>query len=389
MTLTRKKLAIIVLAAVVLSALATGLASVLIRSPAEVAARTAAPQPTPILVPVEKRRIETKVVSRATGEYGSPRGLTVTRSALKTGPRVITTTPKVGATLDEGAVVMTVSGRPVFLFSGAQPAYRDLGPGVRGADVAQLEKALARLNLRPGRIDDVYDAATGQAVEALYRRAGFAPIVAPGPVLSRAEPLETGLVAGGRSSGGVQLPADEMIFEPVVPLRVSEVKAGLGAEPQGPLITATDSTVALNGSLTIDEARLVKPGMEVRIDEPTLGITAHGSVVEVADRPGTDEVDGFHVFFSASVDNPPPTLVGSSVRMTIPVSSTQGDVLAVPVSAVSLEPDGSSSVRRSVNGKPELVAVQPGVSSDGYVAVTAPSSDLKAGDLVVVGTERR
>jgi multidrug efflux pump subunit AcrA (membrane-fusion protein) len=169
---------------------------------------------------------------------------------------------------------------------------------------------------------------------------------------------------------------------------VSEIKTRVGIEPVEALMTVTDSSVSLDGSLTLDEARLVKPGMEVRIDEPTLGITARGRVTEVADRPGTKGVDGFHVYMAASIENPPPTLVGSSVRLTIPVSSTQGEVLAVPVSAVYLEPDGTSSVRRSVDGTTVVVRVQPGVSSDGYVAVTAPEGGLSSGDLVVVGTGR-
>src|SRR5690242_12419790 len=119
--LSRRNLALVVLGAVVLSSAATVLASALIRSPAEVAARTAPPDPTPILASVEKRVISTKVVSRGTGRFGSPQELSLVRSALKTGPRVVTTVPEPGAELGEGAVVMTVSGRPVFLLGGEQP----------------------------------------------------------------------------------------------------------------------------------------------------------------------------------------------------------------------------------------------------------------------------
>ena len=386
--MTRRKLGLVVVASVALSAIATLLASMLIRSPAEVAARAGAPDPTQILAPAAMRRIETKVVTRATGKYGAARELVIVRSPLKLGPRTVTSLPEVSATLNEGAVVMTISGRPLFLFRGARPSYRDLGPGVRGPDVLQLEQALTRLKLRPGPVDDTYDLQTGRAVMELYRRAGFPPLIASRGQLRTAEPIETNLVDDGWSTGGVQMASDEMIFMPTLPLRVSEVKTRVGIDPVEALMTVTDSSVSLDGSLTLDEARLVKPGMEVRIDEPTLGITARGRVTEVADRPGTKGVDGFHVYMAASIENPPPTLVGSSVRLTIPVSSTQGEVLAVPVSAVYLEPDGTSSVRRSVDGKTVVVRVQPGVSSDGYVAVTAPEGGLSSGDLVVVGTGR-
>jgi multidrug efflux pump subunit AcrA (membrane-fusion protein) len=131
----------------------------------------------------------------------------------------------------------------------------------------------------------------------------------------------------------------------------------------------------------------VQTGMEVMIDEPALGISARGTVGRVADRPGTDGADGFHVFFETVVNDPPPTLVGASVRLTVPVRTTGEPVLAVPLSAVSLGPDGSSRVQRSVNGRLELVPVELGVSGDGYVAVTSRSGPLVEGDLVVIGTE--
>jgi peptidoglycan hydrolase-like protein with peptidoglycan-binding domain len=325
------------------------------------------------------------VVSRGTARFGSPEVVTLTRSTLKSGPRVVTTLPDSGAELDEGGALLTVSGRPVFLLGGDRPSYRDLGPGVQGPDVEQLEAALDRLGLRPGAVDGRYDPATGRAVMQLYRRAGFDPVVATTGQLDAVRPVEAGLVAGGRAAAGVQLPADEVVFVPAPQVRVAEVTAEVGAEPVGPLLTVTGAQVAVDGALTLDEARLVTPGMPVTIDEPALGITASGTVEQVADRPGTDGADGFHVFFSTAVSDPPPTLVGASVRLTIPVSSTGQAVLAVPISAVSLAPDGSSRVQRSVAGRLEFLPVQPGISGDGYVAVTG--GDLAAGDLVVIGID--
>jgi peptidoglycan hydrolase-like protein with peptidoglycan-binding domain len=43
-----------------------------------------------------------------------------------------------------------------------------LTPGASGPDVAQLELALERLGHSPGPVDDVYDASTEAAVEALH-----------------------------------------------------------------------------------------------------------------------------------------------------------------------------------------------------------------------------
>ena len=382
----QRTLGLSVVAAVVLASLVTWFASVQIRSPAEVAARTAPPEPSPILVPVEERRLAAKVVSRGTGHYGSPRELSVTRSRLKASQRVITRLPRTGEVLNERDVVFTISGRPTFLFDGAQPAYRDLGPGMSGRDVRQLERALQRSGLAPGRVDGVYDAATGQAVAKLYRRSGFVPIIATRDVqLDPVRPREAELIAGARARPGVQLPADEVIFVPATPLRVTKVAARLGAAPNGALLTVTNSVVSVDGSLPVDQADLVKAGAEVLVDEPALGIKATGRVSRVAERPGTGGTDGFHVFFQVVVPDPPPALVGASVRLTVAVKSTRTAQLVVPVAAVSLGPDGGSRVQRSIDGRSEFIAVEPGLAADGYVAVTAPRGGLAVGDLVVVG----
>jgi hypothetical protein len=108
----QRTLGLAVVAAVLVSSVVTWFASVKILSPAEVAARAAPPEPSPILVPVEERRLATKIVSRGTGHYGSPRELLVARSRLKEGRGVITRLPRTGAVIGEREVVLTISGRP-------------------------------------------------------------------------------------------------------------------------------------------------------------------------------------------------------------------------------------------------------------------------------------
>jgi hypothetical protein len=133
----------------------------------------------------------------------------------------------------------------------------------------------------------------------------------------------------------------------------------------------------------------VKPGMPVQIDEPDLGVAAMGTISQVAATPGTNGVDGFHIWFEVIVDGAPANLVGTSLRLTVPVASTSGDVLAVPTSAVSLAADGSSRVERDDgSGSTSSVHVEPGLSADGFVQVTPVSGTLKAGDLVVVGASQ-
>jgi hypothetical protein len=374
--------------AVVISSLTTWVAAQQIRSPAEEAARTAPPTPSPILVPVEEKVLTSRVVTRGTGQYGSLEELTVTPSALKSGTRVITSLPAAGAVVGVGDVLLTISGRPVLALVGEQPAHRDLGLGMSGADVEQLEQSLADAGVNPGAVDGTWDVATSVAVALLYVRHGYRPVVATEAQLRQARPREAGMVEGTRARPGVQLPADEMVFVPQAPLRVAEVPGAVGGRPDGPLVSVTSSQVEVTAALPIEQAALVKPGAQAVLDEPAVGINATGRVAAVADRPGTGGADQFHVAVRVTVDNPPPTLVGTSVRITLPIESTEQAQLTVPVSAVSLGPDGGSRVQVADSGDFRFVPVTTGLSADGYVAITpADGERLAAGDEVVVGFE--
>ena len=626
----RRRLVAGLVGTVVVSAAAGWVASSQIRSPAEIAARTAPPPASAILVPAEQRVLSTEIVTRGTVRFGSPQKLYLALSPLKLPDAgVANRLPLPGTELHEGDVVFTTSGRPVFLLKGDQPAFRDLGPGIVGEDVRQLEEALGRMGFDPGPVDGVYDKRTEGAVTAWYKQAGFAAFSAtteqlaavraleavryisqldvigakesvamaraavdaarraqtrareasavslptlgaataratadnqvanaevaarqavlnalsaaptvipptsaqisaaegdlaiarsnaeltratgeqavaiavangtpaeivaaqaqadaanrvalveiaakqaaldalrvgtPGTPPTRAElaaaeadlataraNAESTRLAGerlvadahatdararadvtnalansagdvragertltyavaalkvrdrqthlvGRDLGlarlraGIQVPADEVIFVTSPVVRVSELVVASGARATGPLMTVTDATVAVDGSLRIEEGPLVAPGMSVLIDEPDLGIKATGKIRRVADSPGTNGVDGFHVYFEVLVDKAPASLVGASVRMRVPIESTGGSVLAVPVSALTLSPDGSSRVQREHNGTLEFVAVEPGLSADGFVAVKPIAGALQPGDMVVIGFDQQ
>ena len=152
-----------------------------IKSPAQVAAETAAPDPSAITVPVERKVLSSEVIVRGTVRYGSPQPVVLANSTAKAnsgggpGSDIVTTRPKRGARVGEGTTAMSVSGRPVFVLRGAQPSHRDMGPGSRGPDVRQLESALARIGFSPGKVDGRYDGATASAVATWYERSGWAP----------------------------------------------------------------------------------------------------------------------------------------------------------------------------------------------------------------------
>jgi peptidoglycan hydrolase-like protein with peptidoglycan-binding domain len=386
----RRNLLVVLIGAVFVSAVATWVGVTQIRSPAEVAARTAPPAPSPILVRVVERTLSTRIVTRGTAHFGSPQKVVVTPSSLKSGPSVVTSL-LTRATVASGDVLATVSGRPVFVLVGDVPSYRDLGPGMSGPDVRQLERSLRRLGLAPGRVDGLYDGSTAAAVTKLYRKRGFSPIVADETTLTGARPDQAAIVEGAFAEPGVQLPSDEVVFVPTTPLRVTSLPVPVGSPlGGGPLATVTGSRVVIDGLVRVEQASLVREGAEVAVDEPSLGIDTTGRVSSVAGRPGTGGADGFHVAFQVTVgEKSPPALVGASVRLTIPIRSTRTARLTVPVTAVSLGPDGGSRVEKWVRGEVEFVPVRTGFSADGLVTVSPTSGGLSEGDQVVVGFERR
>jgi multidrug efflux pump subunit AcrA (membrane-fusion protein) len=107
----------------------------------------------------------------------------------------------------------------------------------------------------------------------------------------------------------------------------------------------------------------------------------------IAETPGTNGVDGYHIYFEVRVDPTPTPLQGFSVRLTIPIQSTAGEVTVVPLSAVSLAADGTSRVQVQREGGLEYLVVEPGLAADGFVEVTPAQGTLSPGELVVVGWE--
>ena len=164
-----------VLAAISVAAVVAWVAGSRIESPADAAARTEPPVPSPILVPVERRVLGSSIVTRGTARFGLPQPISIAPSTLKVQSGLITTLPARNTQFAEGAVLLTASGRPVFILQGNLPAYRDMAPGAIGEDVRQLEQGLRRLGFDPGPVDGVYDHQTGAAVAKWYQSKGSEP----------------------------------------------------------------------------------------------------------------------------------------------------------------------------------------------------------------------
>jgi hypothetical protein len=199
-------------------------------------------------------------------------------------------------------------------------------------------------------------------------------------------------VARLANQGGVQVPANEVVFVPSFPLRVDAVKAKRGDTVTGRVMDVTGATLAIDSSLSVSDRKLVHRGDRVIIEDQDLGITTRGRVREVANTPGTtppgiNRVDPSRYYLGITPQSGPSSLVGSSVKLTIAVKSSRGRVLTVPVSTLSVGGDGSSRVQIQRGGRTELVKVIPGLAAQGLVEVRpAGGARLLPGDLVVVGS---
>jgi hypothetical protein len=87
--------------------------------------------------------------------------------------------------------------------------------------------------------------------------------------------------------------------------------------------------------------------------------------------------------------------IGASVRISVTVSATADEVLAVPVAAISVAPDGTSRIevereraRGTREGVTEVVEVSVGLAAQGYAEITPlGGASVEPGDRVVVGVE--
>jgi len=317
-----------------------------------------------------------------------------------------------GDSLTNGRLLAEIDGQPLFALAGPVPAWRDLLPGETGPDVAELQKALARLGYYDdGDTPGDFGGATEEAVYLYYEHLGYTP----------------------PSTGGV--PMSNVVFLPSLPATVVAVNGATGQEPGQPFLElAARGSLALTGELPPAYAGQVKHGLKVSIYDEVTGIHATGTVAEVgtattltpvgaivdvgggsgsagttgsagsgsagSGSPGSagsssssggssSSGSSATVFIPLTVHPSKPlaaALNGENVLVTVETGRTEGPVLTVPVAAIVTTASGTSYVTvAGAHGQRTEVRVTPGLSENGYVQVTpATSGALAAGDHVVV-----
>lgn len=419
----------------VLSAFALGR----LRSPDQVAADAQPPPPSLVTVAVEERDLTDHFVTRARPDTGST--LIVRLAAASTPLSVVTALPiTVGTEVREGQLLAEVSGRPVFVFGGSFPAYRDLRGGDSGPDVRQVQEALVRLTYLTeisGRVDaDTQDALVGlygdrgyvpapgadpaetvaaeqalddaeQAVQAAETgladaRAGVADTVnreraaaeeaidAAEEALADAEDAEERALAAlgrARSLGGPSLPLSEIVVLVELPTTLAVLDLVVGTDVT--LETSVLGFAATASQLVAD----VPADVAVRFPVGSPATAEIGSatvplVVASAGVPTEDVAGTVPLYLRAADEQASLETGGGSVLLDIGAPPGSSPVaLAVPLTAVFSRPDGSEFVTVVEGGTQRDLTVRTGATALGWVGVVAVGDvGLEVGDEVLVGT---
>lgn len=340
------------------------------------------PPPATVTAAVESRVLEDIVVTR--GNVAVTEVVSILWPSVDEGRPVVTSMEAVlGGSVDEGELVASVAGRPVFVFEGLLPAYRELARGSDGIDVIQLQEALARLGYYVGEIDGVYGRATAASVRDLYVDNGYEPDSGSAVV----EGGDTEQVSPRRAanSASVRIPLDEVAFVPKLPADVVMVYVKIGDVPIDGSALMDVATGEVRIQTTVPATRIagIEVGSVAVILDEASGAEFEAEVVDVATEPRSDSGR-----LEYDVELRPRgfanDLVGTNVRVSFTLVSSDGPVLVVPITAVWTGDGDNVFVTVSDGETTRNTSVTLGIVVGGWVEITEADGRLSEGDRVVV-----
>ncbi|MGH3207679.1 MAG: hypothetical protein ACRDNO_07945 [Trebonia sp.] len=287
------------------------------------------------------------------------------------GGGTLTWQPSAGQVIRQGqALYRTGNDSPVVLLYGSVPDWRALDEGLTGQDVSQLNHDLVRLGYAD-RADvvalgwDYYSWETAYAVQRLETHLG---VSAP---------------PGSLTLGQVE-------FEPEA-LRVAQVTGRLGGSASGPVLTATSDREVVTIPLDVAQQSEVKAGDGVTVTLPD-GTTTPGVVSSVGTvattttgQQGQGPATTIPVYVNLTDPKAAAGLDLAPVTVNITTGSSQGPVLAVPVTALVAESSGGYVVEVAGQGSARRwVPVTAGPIFDDNSGLVQVTGALAPGERVVV-----
>lgn len=257
----------------------------------------------------------------------------------------------------------------------------------------QLDAALAEVPQDPLAIADLQDAlALAKVRRAQLDVPGDTSAAQSALTAAKAQQADAATaLQSARNDALTALPAGEVLYLQQLPRRVDAVAVKRGTTLQGAAMTVSGAELRLAGAAAEADARLLEVGATATF-EASDGTVLEAVVSKV--EPGKADGDRWTIELTP-VDLTTEQFAdvqGRNVRVAIPVGATEGEVLSVPLAALTAGPGGESRVE-VVTGDPRdgeraetrLVIVETGLAAGGYVEVTPTDGVLEKGDLVVVG----
>lgn len=188
---------------------------------------------------------------------------------------------------------------------------------------------------------------------------------------------------------GAWLPQPEVEFFTSLPRQVGTVFTEVGDTPTGAAMTISGAETLVQSGVSSADRSLIELGAEALMEDDELGLSIPAEVTFVADAPGGPGLsEDRYALRLEPLGEVPEDAIGVNLRVSIPITSSGGDVLAVPLAALSAGPDGTArvEVERS-DGITELVEVVTGLRAEGFVEIEPIDATLEEGDRVVVGRD--
>ncbi len=195
----------------------------------------------------------------------------------------------------------------------------------------------------------------------------------------------------------------------MLPATLTEAYVALGSAVDGPvgMLATTDTLVRARVART--DAGLVAVGAEVEIEIRDAGITVPGTVLSVGEPqqqeastkaaacalPAAPTAAGWRSSWRPAAGSDIGDYMFYGARVRVPIDATDGEVLVVPVAALTVGPDEISQVEvervpatDDTPAETEIVAVTVGLTANGLaeVAPVEPGA-LVVGDRVVIGVD--
>lgn len=281
-----------VVAVAMLGGVAGYLASGFIKNPQSLAAEAAPPPRSRITVPVEARALSNDVITRVGIGFSNSSTVQITTSGA--GSSLVTgRIPEKGGLLEEGSMMIEVSERPFFVLEGELPTFRSLRPGNEGADVLQLEDALARLGFFTGTPDSLYDSETEAAVAAMYDAEGYSAPEPDANEKAQIKAAEDSVEAAERTVELARESLDEArkAAEPTESQRLQDVRSRQGIDDR--LREAQEQAAKWQESNPeIAQARATEEALREQYNEADERArkASNGEHPDTGETPTTDEV---------------------------------------------------------------------------------------------------